>query len=98
MARSRLSVRGGSGSKSFRPVFEQNVSQRSADGRPPVGVLRPAPVFPARSGIADETDVLRPAYLLEHLIAVGAARAEGIPVAGCAFAHSRQEVNRSRCT
>jgi beta-glucosidase/6-phospho-beta-glucosidase/beta-galactosidase len=43
---------------------------------------RPCALRPA--GIADATDVLRPAYLLEHLIAVGAARGEGIPVAGCA--------------
>ncbi len=40
------------------------------------------PVIVTENGIADSTDVLRPAYLLEHLAAVARARADGVPVAG----------------
>lgn len=40
------------------------------------------PVIVTENGIADSTDVLRPAYLLEHLAAVARARDEGVPVAG----------------
>ena len=40
------------------------------------------PIVITENGIADSTDVLRPAYLLEHLAAVARARAEGVPVAG----------------
>jgi beta-glucosidase/6-phospho-beta-glucosidase/beta-galactosidase len=40
------------------------------------------PVIVTENGIADSTDILRPAYLLEHLAAVARARADGVPVAG----------------
>ncbi|MDE2491758.1 MAG: glycoside hydrolase family 1 protein [Elusimicrobia bacterium] len=40
------------------------------------------PIVVTENGIADSTDVLRPAYLIEHLQAVAAARAAGIPVEG----------------
>jgi galactolipid galactosyltransferase len=40
------------------------------------------PIVITENGIADATDVLRPAYLIEHLQAVAAARAAGIPVEG----------------
>jgi len=43
------------------------------------------PILITENGIADSTDVLRPAYLLEHLAAVAKARAEGVPVAGYFF-------------
>ena len=37
------------------------------------------------NGIDDAEDILRPAYLLEHLAAVAAARADGVPVLGYVF-------------
>lgn len=43
------------------------------------------PVIVTENGIADSTDVLRPAYLLEHLAAVAKARDEGVPVEGYLF-------------
>jgi beta-glucosidase/6-phospho-beta-glucosidase/beta-galactosidase len=43
------------------------------------------PIIVTENGIADSTDVLRRAYLLEHLAAVAAARADGAPVAGYFF-------------
>ena len=42
-------------------------------------------LFVTENGIDDAEDILRPAYLLEHLAAVAAARAEGIPVLGYVF-------------
>jgi beta-glucosidase/6-phospho-beta-glucosidase/beta-galactosidase len=38
------------------------------------------PILITENGIADRTDLLRPAYLVEHLKAVEEARKEGIPV------------------
>lgn len=43
------------------------------------------PLFITESGIADSTDVLRPAYLIEHLLAVRKAMEGGVPVLGFAF-------------
>jgi beta-glucosidase/6-phospho-beta-glucosidase/beta-galactosidase len=43
------------------------------------------PVVITENGIADATDILRPAYLLEHLAAVAQARRDGVPVAGYIF-------------
>jgi beta-glucosidase/6-phospho-beta-glucosidase/beta-galactosidase len=40
------------------------------------------PIVVTENGIADSTDALRPAYLLEHLAAVDRARREGAPVVG----------------
>ncbi|MDE2142894.1 MAG: glycoside hydrolase family 1 protein, partial [Elusimicrobia bacterium] len=40
------------------------------------------PIVVTENGIADSTDILRPAYLIEHLQAVARARAEGVPVEG----------------
>ncbi|GAQ85518.1 galactolipid:galactolipid galactosyltransferase [Klebsormidium nitens] len=34
------------------------------------------------NGVADDIDVMRPAYIVEHLLAVHAARREGVPVDG----------------
>ena len=43
------------------------------------------PIIITENGIADATDILRPAYLLEHLAAVAQARREGVPVSGYIF-------------
>jgi beta-glucosidase/6-phospho-beta-glucosidase/beta-galactosidase len=43
------------------------------------------PIIITENGVADSTDLLRPAYLLEHLAAVARARAEGVPVVGYFF-------------
>lgn len=43
------------------------------------------PVIVTENGISDSTDILRPAYLLEHLAAIAKARDEGVPVAGYYF-------------
>lgn len=40
------------------------------------------PIIITENGVADETDAIRPSYLLEHLLAIGAAREEGVPIAG----------------
>jgi galactolipid galactosyltransferase len=40
------------------------------------------PIIVTENGVADSTDILRPAYLLEHLAAVAQARREGVPVDG----------------
>lgn len=46
---------------------------------------RPLPLMITENGIADERDVLRPAYLIEHLLAVQAALQQGVPVLGYIF-------------
>ena len=47
---------------------------------------RPAiPIWITENGISDATDLLRPAYLVEHLMAVAAARADGLPIKGYVF-------------
>jgi hypothetical protein len=43
------------------------------------------PIIITENGVADDADIIRPAYFAEHLLAVAAARAEGIPVAGFVF-------------
>ena len=43
------------------------------------------PIIVTENGVADDADIIRPAYLTEHLQAVAAARAEGVPVAGYVF-------------
>jgi galactolipid galactosyltransferase len=43
------------------------------------------PIVVTENGIADATDVLRPAYLLEHLAALAQARRDGANVAGYVF-------------
>jgi len=43
------------------------------------------PLVLTENGVADDGDVIRPAYLAEHLLAIAAARAEGVPVAGYVF-------------
>jgi beta-glucosidase/6-phospho-beta-glucosidase/beta-galactosidase len=43
------------------------------------------PIIITENGIADATDILRPAYLIEHLTAVAKARQEGVPVLGYIF-------------
>jgi beta-glucosidase/6-phospho-beta-glucosidase/beta-galactosidase len=43
------------------------------------------PIIVTENGVADSTDLLRPAYLLEHLAAVARARADGVPVSGYFF-------------
>lgn len=46
---------------------------------------KPLPLWITENGIADENDVLRPAYLIEHLLAVDAAMRMGVPVMGYIF-------------
>jgi galactolipid galactosyltransferase len=43
------------------------------------------PIIITENGIADATDNLRPAYLIEHLEALAAAMKEGVPVIGYIF-------------
>ncbi|MBA0650341.1 hypothetical protein Goklo_017770 [Gossypium klotzschianum] len=43
------------------------------------------PFIITENGIADETDVIRRPYLLEHLLAVYAAKLKGVPVLGYLF-------------
>lgn len=43
------------------------------------------PIIITENGIADATDYLRPAYLIEHLEATAAAMKEGVPVVGYIF-------------
>ena len=38
------------------------------------------PIYVTENGIADSTDLLRPAYMIEHLLAIHKARQEGVPV------------------
>ena len=45
-------------------------------------VKPPLPIFITENGISDSTDLLRPAFLLEHLLAIAAARRQGIDVKG----------------
>lgn len=40
------------------------------------------PIIITENGIGDGTDILRPSYLIEHLLVVDKARKEGIPVEG----------------
>lgn len=40
------------------------------------------PILITENGISDDTDILRPAYIIEHLMVVAKAREEGIPVMG----------------
>lgn len=40
------------------------------------------PIIVTENGMADETDILRPSYLIEHLMVIDRARKEGIPVMG----------------
>ncbi len=40
------------------------------------------PIIITENGIGDATDILRPAYLIEHLLVVDKARTDGIPVEG----------------
>lgn len=43
------------------------------------------PIIITENGISDATDYIRPSYLIEHLMAVNAARNEGVPVNGYIF-------------
>ncbi|KAK6265232.1 hypothetical protein QUC31_016069 [Theobroma cacao] len=43
------------------------------------------PFIITENGVSDETDVIRPPYLLEHLLAVYAAMIKGVPVLGYLF-------------
>ncbi len=45
----------------------------------------PLPLWVTENGIADENDVLRPAYLIEHLLAIRKAMDEGAPIEGYVF-------------
>jgi beta-glucosidase/6-phospho-beta-glucosidase/beta-galactosidase len=40
------------------------------------------PLFVTENGIADESDTLRPSYIIEHLAAINAALKENVPVKG----------------
>lgn len=46
---------------------------------------RRIPIIITENGISDGTDKLRPAYLIEHLLAIDAARAKGVPIIGYVF-------------
>jgi beta-glucosidase/6-phospho-beta-glucosidase/beta-galactosidase len=46
---------------------------------------RRIPIIITENGISDGTDKLRPAYLVEHLLAIDAARAKGVPIVGYVF-------------
>ncbi len=77
---------------SIDPAEEYSESGRAID---PEGLYRllkeihrrfpDQPIIVTENGISDSTDVLRPAYLLEHLAAIAKARDEGAPVAGYVF-------------
>ena len=43
------------------------------------------PIIITENGISDATDILRPAYMIEHLAAITAAMKEGVPVTGYIF-------------
>ena len=43
------------------------------------------PIIMTENGVADDADAIRPLYIAEHLLAIAAARAEGVPVAGYVF-------------
>lgn len=43
------------------------------------------PIIITENGISDTTDILRPAYFIEHLLAVRRAMGEGVPVKGYVF-------------
>lgn len=43
------------------------------------------PIIITENGVADSADIIRPSYMVEHLLAVSAARAQGIPIAGYIF-------------
>jgi beta-glucosidase/6-phospho-beta-glucosidase/beta-galactosidase len=43
------------------------------------------PFIITENGISDATDILRPSYLIEHLMAINTARNEGIPINGYIF-------------
>jgi len=42
----------------------------------------PIPIIITEIGVADATDILRPAYIVEHLLAIAALRREGAPIRG----------------
>lgn len=43
------------------------------------------PFIITENGIADSSDILRPSYIIEHLLAVAGAMQEGVPVLGYVF-------------
>lgn len=73
----------------LKPDAEYSESGRAVDPEGLYLLLRSVarrfpsvPVIVTENGVADSTDVLRPAYLIEHLQAVAKARAAGVPVEG----------------
>ena len=46
---------------------------------------RPLPILITENGISDSTDVLRPPYLIEHLLAIRRLMDEGVPISGYHF-------------
>ncbi len=42
----------------------------------------PVPIIITENGISDDTDIIRPAYLIEHLMAISEAQKEGVPIFG----------------
>jgi beta-glucosidase/6-phospho-beta-glucosidase/beta-galactosidase len=81
-----------SGGIAIDPAEEYSESGRAIDPRGLYDLLKEIgrrfpglPVIVTENGISDSTDVLRPAYLLEHLAAIGKAKDEGVPVAGYYF-------------
>lgn len=69
------------------PAEEYSESGRAVDPQGLLLILREGarrfpglPILLTENGVSDSTDLLRPAYFLEHLAAVAQARAEGVPV------------------
>lgn len=71
------------------PAEEYSDSGRAVDPDGLVDILEESharfpgtPLVVTENGVADAMDVLRPAYLIEHLLAVARARDRGVPVDG----------------
>lgn len=46
---------------------------------------RSLPIYILENGISDETDILRPSYLIEHLLAAQKAMSDGVPIRAFVF-------------
>ncbi len=60
--------------KQFHNRYNMNFAHRTSH--------TPLPIIITENGIADSSDILRPSYILEHLLAIAEARKIGIPVEG----------------
>src|SRR5690606_7328747 len=72
----------------FSPLAEYNDAGRAIDAEGFYEIIKKynerysLPVFITENGTADEDDLIRPVYLIEHLYAVNKALKENIPVLG----------------